>query len=148
MISEAHFTGLVFVAVNNKIIHAKGYRMAQDGIQNGINTKFHVASITKQFTAAAITQLWVQHKINLAEFINEFLPTQYRSDKWNRLTIDHLLTQTSGLEYYGLTRNYYDVEKGFCLGNTVDGMIKEAMAKELKFPSSSKFSMLTLALPY
>tara|TARA_R110002111_G_C5939708_1_gene367572 strand:+ start:26 stop:1174 length:1149 start_codon:yes stop_codon:yes gene_type:complete len=140
MISEEHFTGVVLVAVNDKIIHAKGYGMAQDGIQNRINTKFHVASITKQFTSAAIMQLLEQKKINMEESINEFLPTQYRSDKWNSLTIHHLLTQTSGIEDYGLTRNYYEVEKGFCLGNTVDGMIKEAMAKELKFPSGSKFS--------
>jgi CubicO group peptidase (beta-lactamase class C family) len=140
MISEEHFTGVVLVAVNDEIIHAKGYGIAQDGIQNRINTKFHVASITKQFTAAAIMQLLEQKKINLEESINEYLPTQYRSDKWNNVTIHHLLTQTSGIEDYGLTRNYYEVEKGFCLGNTVDGMIKEAMAKELKFPSGSKFS--------
>jgi D-alanyl-D-alanine carboxypeptidase len=140
MISEEHFTGVVLVAVNDKIIHGKGYGMAQDGIQNRIDTKFHVASITKQFTAAAIMQLLEQKKINLEESINEFLPSQYRSDKWNSLTIHHLLTQTSGIEDYGLTRDYYEVEKGFCLGNTVDGMIKEAIAKELKFPSGSKFS--------
>ncbi|BAO76434.1 serine hydrolase domain-containing protein [Winogradskyella sp. PG-2] len=139
-IGEEHFTGVVLVAVNDKIIHAKGYGMAQDGIQNSINTKFHVASITKQFTAAAIMQLLEQKKINLKESINEFLPTQYRSDKWHNVTIHNLLTQTSGIEDYGLTRNYYEVEKGFCLGNTVDGMIKEAMVKELKFPSGSKFS--------
>lgn len=140
MVSEEYFTGVVLVAVNDKVFHAKGYGMAQDGIQNRINTKFHVASITKQFTAAAIMQLLEQKKINLEESINKFLPSQYRSDKWNSVTIHHLLTQTSGIEDYGLTRNYYEVEKGFCLGNTVDGMIKEAMAKELKFPSGSKFS--------
>lgn len=139
-INEEHFKGVVLVAKNDKIIHVKGYGMAQDGIQNRIKTKFHVASITKQFTAAAIMQLLEQKKINLKESINKFLPTQYRSDKWNNVTIHHLLTQTSGIEDYGLTRNYYEVEKGFCLGNTVDGMIKEAMVKELKFPSGSKFS--------
>ena len=28
-----------------------------------------------------------------------------------------------GIEDYAVNRDYYEVEKGFCLGNTVDGMI-------------------------
>jgi len=140
MISREHFTGVVLVAVDDKIIHGKGYGMAQDGIQNRIDTKFHVASITKQFTAAAIMQLVEQEKINLQESINAFLPAHYRSDKWNNVTIHHLLSHTSGIEDYALERDYYEVEKGFCFGNTVDGMIKEAMVKDLSFLSGSKFS--------
>ncbi len=46
MISEKHFKGVVLAAVNNEVIHAKGYGMANDTIYNNINTKFHVASIT------------------------------------------------------------------------------------------------------
>ncbi len=85
-------------------------------------------------------QLVEQNKINLEESINNFLPTQYRSDKWDSVAVHHLLSHTSGVEDYAVTRDYYNVEKGFCLGNTVDGMIKEAMPKELEFPPGSKFS--------
>jgi D-alanyl-D-alanine carboxypeptidase len=140
VINEEHFKGVVLAAVNDEVIHAKGYGMANDTAKNNINTKFHVASITKQFTAAAIMQLVEQNKINLEEPINEFLPSQYRSDKWEVVNIHHLLSHTSGIEDYAVTRDYYNVEKGFCLGNTVDGMIKEAMAKELEFPPGSKFT--------
>jgi D-alanyl-D-alanine carboxypeptidase len=140
MISEEHFKGIILAAVNNEIIHVKGYGLANDSIKNEINTKFHVASITKQFTAAAIMQLLEQKKINLEESINNFLPAQYRSDKWDIVTIHHLLSHTSGIEDYAVTRDYYEVEKGFCLGNTVDGMIKEAMGKKLNFPPGSQFS--------
>ncbi|MBT8294596.1 MAG: beta-lactamase family protein, partial [Eudoraea sp.] len=140
MITEEHFKGVVLVAKDDKVIHAKGYGFAQDSIRNTIHTKFHVASVTKQFTAAAIMQLVEQNSINLEESINAFLPAHYRSDKWNNVTIHHLLTHTSGIEDYAVTRDYYEVEKGFCLGNTVDGMIKEAMAKELNFPLGSAFS--------
>lgn len=139
-INEEHFIGVVLAVVNGDLIHAKGYGRAQDEISNSINTKFHVASITKQFTAAAIMQLLERKKINLEESINEFLPSRYRSDKWGNVNIHHLLTHTSGIEDYGLNRDYYEIEKGFCLGNTVDGMIKEAMTKELNFQSGSKFS--------
>ena len=73
-------------------------------------------------------------KERLREPINNFLPVQYRSDKWDIVTIHHLLSHTSGIEDYAVIRDYYEVEKGFCLGNTVDGMMKEAMTKELNFP--------------
>ena len=140
MIVEEHFKGVVLAAKNNKVIHAKGYGMANNTAKNNIDIKFHVASITKQFTAAAIMQLLEQNKINLAASINNFLPAQYRSDKWEVVNIHHLLSHTSGIEDYAVTRDYYDVEKGFCLGSTVDGMIKEAMAKELEFKPGSKFT--------
>jgi CubicO group peptidase (beta-lactamase class C family) len=140
MINEEHFKGVILAAVNNEIIHVNGYGLANDTIKNEINTKFHVASITKQFTASAVMQLFEQNKINLEESINNFLPAQYRSDKWDIVAIHHLLSHTSGIEDYAVTRDYYEVEKGFCLGKTVDGMIKEAMTKELNFPPGSKFS--------
>jgi CubicO group peptidase (beta-lactamase class C family) len=140
MIDEEHFKGVVLAAVNNDVIHAQGYGMANDTVKNNFNTKFHVASITKQFTAAAIMQLVEQNKINLEESINNFLPDQYRSNKWDIVTVHHLLSHTSGIEDYAVVRDYYDVEKGFCLGNTVDGMIKEAMSKELDFQPGSQFS--------
>ena len=140
MINEEHFKGAVLVAKSDKVIHAKGYGLAQDSIRNTVDTKFHVASITKQFTATAIMQLTEKSKLNLQESINLYLPEHYRSDKWKNITIHHLLTHTSGIKDYAVTRDYYEVEKGFCLGNTVDGMIKEAMTKELNFPSGSKFA--------
>ena len=140
MIREEHFKGIILATKDNKVIHAKGYGLANDTIKNNINTKFHVASITKQFTASAIMQLLEQKKINLEESINTFLPSQYRSDNWEIVSIHHLLSHSSGIEDYALTRDYYVVEKGFCLGNTVDGMIKEAMGKELNFLPGSQFS--------
>jgi D-alanyl-D-alanine carboxypeptidase len=140
MIDEEHFIGVVMAVSNNKIIHAKGYGMAQDSIQNDVETKFHVASMTKQFTAAAIMQLVEEDKVTLESSINNFLPEKYRSDKWKEVNIHHLLTQTSGIEDYALTRDYYEIEKGFCLGNTVDGMLREAMEKETSFEPGSKFS--------
>lgn len=140
MIKKEHFKGVVLTAADNKVIHAKGYGMANDTMKNSINTKFHVASITKQFTAAAIMQLVEQNKVNLEASINNYLPTQYRSDKWNTINVHHLLSHTSGIEDYAVTRDYYNVVKGFCLGNTVDGIIKEAMSKELEFWPGSQFN--------
>ena len=96
--------------------------------------------MTEKFTAGSIMKMVEEGKFNLESTMNYFLPEKYRSDKWKEVNIHHLLTQTSGIEDYALTRDYYVVEKGFCFGNTVDGMIKEAMEKETSFVPGSKFS--------
>ena len=138
MIKNDHFTGVALVMHKGKVVHARGYGMASAGKKNSVATAFHVASITKQFTAAAIMQLVEKGLVDLNGPINNYLPHKYRSPKWNSVTIHHLLSHTSGIVDYAVTRPYYDVVKGFCLGNTVI-MIKEAMVKDLQFAPGTKF---------
>jgi CubicO group peptidase (beta-lactamase class C family) len=139
MLFEEHFTGVALVKKADKVLHAKGYGEATESKQNSLDTVFHVASITKQFTAAATLQLVEAGKINLETPINEYLPKKYRSDHWKNVTCSHLLSHSSGIEDYALVRDYYNVVDGFCLGDTVDGMIREAMEKPLRFKPGSKF---------
>ena len=61
-------------------------------------------------------QLVEQNKINLEESINNFLPAQYRSDNWDRVTVHHLLSHTSGIEEYAGVRDYYEAKKGYLQG--------------------------------
>lgn len=144
MMLEDHFTGVALVMDRGKVVHAKGYGMARDGTPNDVTTLFHVASITKQFTAAAVMQMAEKGLIDPHRSINEYLPMKYRSPKWSEVTIHHLLSHSSGIEDYAVTRDYYHVVNGFCLGDTVDGMIKEAMAKDLLFAPGTKFSYTNL----
>jgi len=137
---EEHFTGVALVMKKEEIIHAKGYGKAKNETENRVTTAFHVASITKQFTAAATLQLVDRGILELEESINEYLPEEYRSSKWDNVILHDLLCHTSGITNYAVTRDYYEVVKGFCQGNTVDGMVKEAMGKELEFDPGSKFS--------
>ena len=51
------FTGVALVARGGEVIHANGYGNAKEGLSNNIDTAFHVASVSKQFTAAAVMQL-------------------------------------------------------------------------------------------
>lgn len=144
MVLEDHFTGVAMVMDKGNVVHVKGYGMAADGKPNDVTTLFHVASITKQFTAAAVMQMAEKGLIDLHRSINEYLPMKYRSPKWSAVTIHHLLSHSSGIEDYAVTRDYYHVVNGFCLGDTVDGMIKEAMAKDLLFAPGAKFSYTNL----
>ena len=58
-IKAAGIQGSVLLAKNGKVILAKGYGLAniELDVANKPETKFRLASITKQFTAAAILQL-------------------------------------------------------------------------------------------
>jgi CubicO group peptidase (beta-lactamase class C family) len=74
MMKTEHFTGAVLIMRKGRIIHAKGYGAATVNSANHVDTKFHVGSITKQFTAAAIMQLVEKGVVKLDESINSYLP--------------------------------------------------------------------------
>jgi CubicO group peptidase (beta-lactamase class C family) len=56
---------------------------------------FHVASVSKQFTAAAVLLLAAEGKLSLDDDVRQYLPEL--PDYGHRITIRHLLTHTSGL---------------------------------------------------
>ena len=140
MISEEHFSGVALVMREGKVVHANGYGSATRKKENSVSTAFHVASLTKQFTAAAILQFVERGAVDLHTSVNEYLPPLYRSPQWGGVTIHHLLSHTSGVPDYALQRDYYHVVEGFASDDTVERMIKEAIAKDLEFPPRTKFS--------
>lgn len=135
-----HFSGVAMIAYNGQILLNQGYGIATNQVLNTSDTVVHVASITKQFTAAAILLLWEQGKIDLHISINHYLPKKFFSNEWSNVTVHHLLSHTSGIIDYAVERDYYDVRKGFCFGNTVNGMINEARYKPLQFEPGSHFN--------
>lgn len=140
MVAEERFSGVALVTRGGQTVHASGYGNATADARNTVDTVFHVASVTKQFTAAAIMQLVEKGLVDLGKSVNEYLPEQYQSPKWQPVSIHHLLSHSSGVPDYAVTRDYYDVVDGFCLGDTVDGMVREAMNKELEFIPGTRFT--------
>ncbi len=96
-----HFQGVVLVARDGKPILEKGYGFASRelGVMNTPDTRFLIASVTKQFTAAAIMQLKERGKLSLQDPITRHLPS-YPADPGDRIAIHHLLTHTSGIPNY------------------------------------------------
>lgn len=139
MIEVERFTGVALVMRGNDIVHARAYGNATPEMANQLTTVFHVASVTKQFTAAAIMQLVEQGALDLDGPINDYLPEKYRSGIWTDVLIRHLLSHTSGIPDYAVTREYYDVTDGWAFAETVDGMIREAMQSELEFVPGAAF---------
>ncbi|MGE8535662.1 MAG: serine hydrolase [Chryseobacterium sp.] len=95
------FNGSALVAQNSKIILKKNYGKADMSwnIAAASDTKFRIGSITKQFTGMLIMQLKQEGKINLDDKISQYLPW-YNKSVGDRITIQHLLTHTSGLPNY------------------------------------------------
>lgn len=92
------FNGSVLVAHEGKIIYKKGFGLAnmEWDIPNQTDTKFMIASITKQFTAMLIIQLVAENKLDLHKPISTYLP-DYPKENGDQITIHHLLTHSSGL---------------------------------------------------
>ncbi len=82
---------------NGKIIYRHGYGLADLEHQVAISpsTVFHVASMSKQFTAFAIHLLAQEGKLSLDDDIRKYLPEL--NDFGKTITIRHLLHHTSGL---------------------------------------------------
>ena len=83
------------------MIFKKGYGLAnmEWNVPNSADTKFRIGSITKQFTAMLVLQLKEEGKLKLQAKITEYLPW-YRKDTGDKITINHLLTHTSGIPNY------------------------------------------------
>jgi D-alanyl-D-alanine carboxypeptidase len=100
------FSGSVLVAQDGHPVFRKAFGPANRewDIPNATDTKFRIGSITKQFTAAAVLQLVERGKLKLDDPISQYYPDAPAS--WQRITIRHLLTHTSGIPSYTALPDY------------------------------------------
>jgi len=82
-----------------------GLTNLEQSTQTDINQSFRIASITKIFTSIIVLQLADENKINLSDAIGKYLDTETLSKipHVNLITIDHLLSHSSGI--YSFTEN-------------------------------------------
>lgn len=82
---------------DGKIVYKRGYGMANlnDDVPITPGTVFHVASMSKQFTAASIVLLAQRGKLSLDDDVHKYIPEL--PDFGERITIQHLIHHTSGL---------------------------------------------------
>ena len=127
------FSGYVYVAKNDSIILDKGYGKAdfEKGINNTAQTKFDLASLTKQFTALSIMQLEEKKLLNVNDKIDKYLP---QFPHGNEITIHQLLNHTSGLPEHP---EKFDIRK-FRPSNKIDPDVAKKMEVTLaSIPGSS-----------
>jgi CubicO group peptidase (beta-lactamase class C family) len=90
--------GAVLVAEHGKVLYAKGIGEAdmEAHLANTAQTKFGIASISKQFTAVLALQQVAKGRLRLDANICDYLPW-YRKDTGRMITVEQLLHHTSGL---------------------------------------------------
>jgi CubicO group peptidase (beta-lactamase class C family) len=90
------FNGSVLVAHGKKILLSKGYgyRDFEKKLLNDTTSIFQIYSITKTFTSTMIFKLIEQKKLTLDDRLSKFYPSFANGDS---ITIEHLLTHTSGI---------------------------------------------------
>lgn len=126
------------VTKDGAIIYKRGYGMAdlEHDVPNSPRTVFHVASVSKQFTAAAIALLAQDRKLSLDDPVRKYITEL--PDFGAPITIRQLIHHTSGLrdqwELLGLAGWRYS----FDLITDEDVMSVATRQKELNFAPSSK----------
>lgn len=90
------FSGYVYISKKGNVLLDKDYGKAdfEKGTPITKQTKFDIASLTKQITAVAIMQLEEKKLLNVNDKIDKYLPTFPHG---NEITIHQLLSHTSGL---------------------------------------------------
>ncbi|MEO0556986.1 MAG: serine hydrolase [Bacteroidota bacterium] len=92
------FNGTVLVADGGEVIYEKGFGHADMtwDIPNTPETRFRIASLTKQFTAALVLRLVEAGRLDLDAPISTYLP-DYPAAQAENVTLHHLLSHTGGV---------------------------------------------------
>ncbi|HEV7706088.1 MAG TPA: serine hydrolase domain-containing protein [Gemmatimonadaceae bacterium] len=125
---------------NGQLIYAKGYGLANldDRIAITPRTAFHLASLSKQFTASAIALLILDKKLSLETPVEQFFPEvhKYHAD----LRIKHLMYFTSGLhDYTTLPRANKDPWYSSYYFTIDDAIATSLHAESLEFAPGSRW---------
>ena len=115
MLSERRFNGSILVGKQQKIIYSNFAGFADFPKKQRLNksSQFEIASVSKQFTAAAILMLYEQKKLNLNDTVQKFIP----NFPYNGITIHQLLCHRSGLPDYFKFAEKYHKDEHFLMTN-------------------------------
>ena len=130
-----NFLGAALIAKGDQILvnHAYGYASYELGVANTPATRFHIASVSKPFTAACILLLEQRGLLHLSDPIARFLPDFPNGE---RITLQHLLTHTSGIPN---VNNLPEYDAASRFPQTPASLIKLFQAKPLNFEPGTKY---------
>lgn len=109
-VASKNFFGSILVAHEGAIVFARGYGFSDTDTRtaNTLHTRFHIASMSMQFTAAAVLRLIDAGKLNLDSTVSSVI-ADYPSG--GKITIRDLLTQVSGIADINALPDYFELLK-------------------------------------
>lgn len=132
---SGNFAGYVLVQKSGRVIFEEAYGFAdrERRIPNTAATRFHIASMSMQFTAAAVLRLVDDGSITLDEHVGNFVQGIEGADK---VTIRDLLTERSGLPDINALPDYDEILQHH---QTPATLIAKIEGRPLAFEPGSKF---------
>jgi CubicO group peptidase (beta-lactamase class C family) len=131
-----HIPGLSLAVVRNgKVVKLGHYGLANVELNVPVtdDTKFEIASMSKQFTDAAILLLAEEGKLGLDDPVSRFLSDAPPS--WKGITIRQLMNHTAGV------RDDWDEDTAFFIRNqTNEDFLKALYAFPLKFAPGQEWA--------
>lgn len=99
---EYHIPGASLAVVHNdQTIFLNSWGTMSDGLAVTEDTTFLIGSVSKPLTSLAVMVLVEDGKITLDEPIDAYIPWfKYQTDGTKKITVRHLLEQTSGISAY------------------------------------------------
>lgn len=135
-VDNKSFMGDVLVAEGDNIAlkGAYGYADLDWSIPNTVDTKFRIGSLTKQFTAACILLLQERGKLRVSAPIKTYLRDV--PDAWGKVTVDNLLTHTSGIPNFTGAQGFGAYERQ---SHSPEESVALVRGKPLDFEPGTKF---------
>lgn len=130
------FSGVVLVARNGEVLYEKGFGTASLPRKNPLTatSKFRIASVSKQFTAAAILKLQAEGKLQVQDRVCKYLKACPES--WAEITIHHLLTHSSGIN----ADKVPDADNYYTKFHTPAELVSQFQQQPLDFKPGEEFS--------
>lgn len=132
------FTGVCLIAKRGEIQYHQAFGEASIELnaEMEVDHRFRIASISKSFTALLIGKAVDEGKLNLQDYISTYLP-DFEGENWGQITIQQLLTHTSGIPHHKGMENYWTIQSRLTLSSP---SILEAIRKmELQFKPGTNF---------
>jgi CubicO group peptidase (beta-lactamase class C family) len=135
--ANRQFMGTVLVAKGDQVLLSKGYGLAnlEWDVPNSPATKFRLGSITKQFTAVSILLLQERGQLNVDDPVKKYMADAPAA--WDKVTIYHLLTHTSGIPSFTGFPDYAKLEP---FATTPAELVARFRDKPLEFAPGEKWS--------
>lgn len=132
--------GFVFGVFNeNEVVSKGGFGSANlewNVLNDASNTRFRIASTSKQFTAAAIALLVLKNKLSLNQTLGEFIP---QLKPFENITVYNLIYHTGGMpDYLNYLPSPNDCSSPACLD--AKSMLSLLADDKLLFQPGTKFA--------
>jgi CubicO group peptidase (beta-lactamase class C family) len=146
---SGNLIGTVLVARGGRVLFRQSYGMANEELQvlNSSKTRYHIASVSKPFTAAAILQLQERGRLSVSDPVSRYVPGFPNGD---RITLDNLLAHTSGIHDVNDVPDYDTFARS---PHTIEEVVVKYASLPLDFApgsetrySNSNYNLLALVL--